>query len=150
MTWFNIIAVITKLIELEAFTVDSCGNALECKFEATGSNRYHSDALQSPFEYAELISGTDKTILLLTLHVDAAREEYAMRMLSLGKPIDIDMASPSIADGSGASTNMGWDRKYSLCYEIGDRPVWFGVEEANSKKRLVNISIHQPHNISSE
>ena len=144
MTWFNIIAVITKLIELEAFTVASCENALECKFVATGSNRYRSDILQAPFEYAELISGNDKNTLLLTLRPNAAREEYAMRMLSLGKPIDIDVESSPKAEKKGSSTNMDWDGKYSLCYEIGDCRVWFGIEEAHSKKRLVNISIHQP------
>jgi len=144
MTWFDIIGTITKLIELDAFTVASCGNALGCKFEASGSNRFHSDALQTPFEYAELISGNDKTTLLLTLSDAAAREEYAMRMLSLGKPIDIDVVSPPVADGKGSNTNMDWEGKYSLCYEIGDRRVWFGIEEANSKKRLVTISIDQP------
>jgi hypothetical protein len=150
MTWYDIIGTISKLIELDEFTVESCVNAIGCKFEPTGSNRYRSNALQAPFEYVELISGTDKTILLLTLRSDAAREEYALRMLSLGKPIDLDMVSPPLADESGASANMEWDRKYSLCYEIGDRPVWFGIEEANSKKRLVNISIHQPDNSISE
>lgn len=150
MTWYDIIGTISKLIELDEFTVESCANAIGCKFELTGSNRYRSNALQAPFEYAELISGTDKTILLLKLRSDAAREEYALRMLSLGKPIDIDVVSPPTADKSGANANMGWDRKYSLCYEIGDRPVWFGIEEANSKKRLVNISIHQSDNFTSD
>lgn len=144
MTWHNFIAAITKLTELDELTVDSCASALKCDFELTGSNRYRSDALQEPFEYAELISGNDDKTLLLTLRVDAARDEYAMRMLSLGKPIDINMVSPPIATKNTPSANMGWDRKYSLCYEIGDRPVWFGIEEANSRKKLVNISVHSP------
>ena len=142
MTWYDILGTIAKLTELEAFTVASCGNALECKFEITGSNRYRSDVLQAPFEYAELISGNDKITLSLTLRSDMAREEYAMRMLSLGKPIDIDVVSPPMADENGLSANMDWDRKYSLCYEIGDRRVWFGIEEADKRKKLVRVSIH--------
>jgi len=145
MTWYDIIGTISKLIELDELTVESCTNALRCKFEPTSSKRYRSNALQTPFEYAELILDKDKTTLLLTLNIDAARGEYAMRMLSLGKPIDIDVISPPIADGSGKTSNITWDRKYSLCYEIGDRPVWFGIEEANSKKKLVTISIDQPN-----
>jgi len=143
MTWYDIIAAITKLTELDEFTIDSCASALECKFELTSPNRYRSNTLQSPFEFAELISGNNKTTILLICRIDAAREEYAMRMLSLGKPIDIDMVSPPIADGKGVSANIVWDRKYSLCYEIGDLRVWFGIEEVNSKKKLVNISIDQ-------
>jgi len=144
MTWYDIIGTISKLIGLDELTVESCATAMRCKFEPTSANRYRSNALQAPFQYAELISGNNKTTLLLTLNIDAAREEYAMRMLSLGKPIDINVVSPPMADRKGLSTNLDWDGKYSLCYEIGDRRVWFGIEEANSKKRLTNISIHQP------
>ena len=143
MTWFNILTTITKLSELDALTVDSCTSVLECKFEPTDSNRYRSDALQEPFEYAELISGNDKTILTLTLQIESARKEYAMRLLSLGKPIDIDIVSPPITDESLPKPELGWERKYSLCYEIGDRPVWFGIEESNSRKKLINVSIHR-------
>ena len=150
MTWFDIIAVITKLIELDVFTVDACGNALMCKFKPTSPNRYRSDSLQAPFEYAELISGNENSTLLLTLRENAAREEYAMRMLSLGKPIDINVFSPSVTDGKGTSANIDWEGKYSLCYEIGDRQVWFGIEEINSRKKLVNISIHQSNKSFSE
>jgi len=143
MTWFNILTAISKLTEVDEFTVETCANALECKFEHTTSSRYRSDALQDPFENAELILGNDKTVLTLTLQEKATREEYAMRMLSLGKPIDIDMVSPSIADETGSGTNLGWERKYRLCYEIGDRQVWFGIEELNSKKKLVSISLER-------
>ena len=143
MTWYDILAIISKLTELDEFTVESCANALGCKFEPTTPNRFHSDALQNPFKYAELISGSNKTILILTLKSESAREEYAMRMLSLGKPIDIDVVSPPIADENYPSANMGWERKHSLCYEIGERPVWFGIEESNSRKKLVSVSIHR-------
>ena len=150
MTWHGILVTITKLIDLDEFTVNSCGSALECKFESTGSNRYRSDALQEPFEYAELISGNDKTILTLTLQAESAREEYAMRMLSLGKPIDIDVVSPPIVDENSSSANLNWERKYSLCYEIGEHPVWFGIEEANLRKKLINISVNRPNKFFSE
>ena len=143
MTWYNVLAAISKLTEADEFTVETCSNALECKFEQTTSNRYHSDALQYPFENAELILGSDKTILILTFQEEATREEYAMRMLSLGRPIDIDMVSPPMADETGSNTNLGWERKYSLCYDIGDRQVWFGIEELNSKKKLVSISLER-------
>jgi len=143
MTWYNILAAISKLTEVDEFTVETCANALECKFEHTTSNRYRSDALQDPFENAELILGNDKTVLTLALQEEATREEFAMRMLSLGKPIDIDMVSPSIADETSSGTNLGWERKYSLCYEIGDRQVWFGIEEIKSKKKLVSISLER-------
>jgi hypothetical protein len=64
-------------------------------------------------------------------------------MLSLGKPIDIDVVSPPIGEETGAGSNLDWDRKYSLCFEIGDRPVWFGIEESNSRKKLVSVSLEQ-------
>jgi hypothetical protein len=141
MTWYDILATISKLTELDELTIESCASALGCKFEPTASNRYHAKLLQDPFEYAELIPGSDKTILTLTFQDESAREEYAMRMLSLGKPIDIDMVSPSLADENGSSANFGWERKYSLCYEIGDRQIWFGIEETDSKKKLINIKV---------
>jgi len=142
MTWYDILATITKLTEIDKFTVETCANALGCKFEPTTPNRYHSDVLQDPFVDAELIIGNDNTILFLTLRAESAREEYALRMLSLGKPIDINLVSPPIEDKTSTGVNLGWDRKYSLCYEIGDRPVWFGIEEANSQKLLATVSIH--------
>lgn len=144
MTWYDIIATITKLTELDELTVESCASALECKFDRnTTSNRFRSNALQDPFDYAELIPGSDKTILTLTLQTASAREEYALRMLSLGKPIDIDSVSPPVADGNLPITKLDWDRKYSLCYEIGEQQVWFGIEVANSRKQLVSLSIHR-------
>jgi hypothetical protein len=143
MTWYNILATITKLTELNKITVDSCASALECKFERGTSNRYRSGGLLKPFAYAELITGRDKTTLLLTLRVDSAREEYAICMLSLGKPVDIDMVSPLMADENNPSANLGWERKYSFCYEIGDCPVWFEIEEASSRTKLVSVSIHR-------
>ena len=143
MTWYNILATISKLTEVDEFNVETCANALECKFEHTTSNRYRSDALQDPFENAELILGNDKTVLTLTLQEEATREEYAMRILSLGKPIDIDMVSQPMADETGSGTILGWERKFSLCYEIGDCQVWFGIEELNSKKKLVSISLER-------
>jgi len=140
MTWYGIIATIRKLTELDEFTVTSCANALECKFErSTVSNRFHSDALHEPFEYAELIFGSGRVKISLKLKIESAREEYALRMLSLGKPIDIDMVSPPMADENGSSIKLDWERKYSLCYEIGDHPVWFGIEEINSRKKLVSV-----------
>ena len=143
MIWHDILATITKLVALDELTVDACASALDCKFERTTSNRYRSDALREPFEYAELILGSDKTMLVLTLQANTAREEYAMRMKGLGKPIDMSIVSPPIADEHSSSTNLGWERKFSLCYEIGERPVWFGIEEENSRKKLVSVSIDQ-------
>jgi hypothetical protein len=143
MSWYEILAIISKLTELDKFTVESCASALGCQFEPTTPNRYRADALQNPFNFAELISGSDKTILILTLKSESAREEFAMRMHSLGKPIDIDVVSPPIADGNHPGTHSVWERKYSLCYEIGDCPVWFGIEEVNSQKNLVNVTIYR-------
>jgi hypothetical protein len=140
MTWHAVLTTITKLTEFDELTVNSCANALECKFERL-SNRYRAESLQDPFEYAELIPGSDKTILTLILQDKSAREEYAMRMLSLGKPIDIDMVSPPMASEIGPRANLGWERKYSLCYEIGERKVWFGIEEIRSQKILVSLTI---------
>ena len=142
MTWYDILTTITNLTELAEFTVVSCSNALKCNFKHTTSNRYRSDTLHDPFEYAELIVGNNQTTLALTLQAESAREEYAMRMLSLGKPIDIDMVSPTMIDGNGSSSNLGWERKYSLCFEIGDCPIWFGIEETHGRKNLVNVTIH--------
>lgn len=141
MTWFNILAIISKIVELDELTVNSCTNALECKFEHITSNHYRSDTLRSPFEYAELILGSYKTILMLTLQANATRQEYAMRMKGLGKPIDISIVSPPIADEHSSSKNLEWERKFSLCYEIGERPVWFGIEETGGQKKLVTVSI---------
>lgn len=141
MTWFDIIATITKLTELDELTVNSCASALKCEFEPITSNRYRSTTLREPFDHADLISGNDNMSLLLTFRVDSAREEYALRMLGLGKPIDIDNVSPPIAEVNTPQTNLDWDRKYSLCYEIGDCRVWFGIEVAGSQKKLVSIMI---------
>jgi hypothetical protein len=149
MTWFDIIGIISKMTELDELTIESCANALGCKFEATTSNRYRSDALQYPFEYAELIFGNDKLTLMLTLQTQAPREEYALRMLSLGKPIDLDVDSPPVADKDSPNSNLDWEGKYSLCFEIGDCPVWFGIEEIASKKILVSLSIHCPNDSTS-
>ena len=143
MTWFDIMGTIAKLIKLEEFTVETCARVLECKFKSTGSNRYRSGELQDPFEYAELIPGSSKAILTLTLQETAAREEYAMRIIGLGKPIDIDIVSPPIAGESAPKSSRGWDRNYSLCYEIGDHLVWFEIEEINSKKKLVSASLER-------
>lgn len=145
MTWYDIVATITKLTDLDEFTVATCAKALECNFEPTTSNRYRSSTLQAPFEYAELILSSDKTIFTLTLQDNSAREEYVLRVSGLGKPIDLDVVSPPIANESTPKTNLDWDRKYSLCYEFGDCRVWFGIEVANSRKNLVNVSIyHHP------
>ncbi len=65
-----------------------------------------------------------------------------MRMIGLGKPIDIEIVSPPIADENVSKLELGWDRKYSLCYDIGEQPVWFGIEETRTRKKLVEISIH--------
>jgi len=143
MTWHSLLVTISKLAELDEFTVETCTSALECNFERTLSNRYCSNALQEPFEYAELILGNDKTILTLTLQANSAREEYAMRMIGLGKPIDIDVVSPPLANESAPKSELGWDRKYSLCYEIGEQPVWFGIEETGASKKLVALSFHR-------
>jgi len=143
MTWYDILATIAKLTELDELTVDSCGSALECEFKSTDPNCYRSKALQDPFEYAEFVSGSEKSILTLNLRAESAREEYAMRMLSLGKPIDIGNVSPPIADENIPKAKLDWERKYSLCYEIGDCLVWFGIEVANSRKILVSVSIHR-------
>ena len=145
MTWYTIIATITKLTELDEFTVSTCAKVLECTFELTASNRYRSSALQAPFDYAELILGSDKTIFALTLKDNSAREEYVLRVSGLGKPIDVDVVSSPIADKNASKTNLDWDRKYSLCYEFGDRRVWFGIEVAGSQKKLVTVSIHKQH-----
>ena len=59
MTWHDILAIITKLTELDDLSVDTCANALSCEFEHTTSNRYRSNKLEEPFEYAELIPGKD-------------------------------------------------------------------------------------------
>lgn len=145
MTWYGIIAIITKLTELDEFTIDSCAKALECKFESSSSNRFRSDSLQEPFEYAELIPDTENMILILTFRVASAREEYAKRVSSLGRPIDVEIVSPPLADENAQKAELGWDRKISLCYEFGDCRVWFGIEETRSHKRLIALSIHQPH-----
>lgn len=143
MTWYDILVAISKLTELDEFVVETCARALDCKFEPSGLNRYRSNTLQEPFENAELILGSYKTVLTLTLQEEAPRDEYAIRMLSLGKPIDIDMVSPPMADGNGSKSNLSWEMKYSLCYEIGDRQVWFGIEELNSTKKLISISLER-------
>lgn len=143
MTWHTILATITKLTKLDEFTIDSYSSALECNFEPTGSNRFRSSALQEPFEYAELIPGSDTTILSLTLRATAAREEYAMRMVGLGKPIDVEIVSPSIADKNVSTAELNWDRKYNLCYELGEQRVWFGIEKTQGKKKLVTVSFHR-------
>ena len=144
MTWFEIIATITKLTELDEFTVEACADALGCSFEQTSSNRcFQSDMLHAPFERAEFISGTDKTILTLDFRPDSAREEFAMRRISLGRPIDIEITSPPVMDEINRKINLEWDRKYSLCHEFGNSKVWFGIEEKNSRKNLVNVSIHR-------
>lgn len=143
MTWYDIIATITKLTELDELTVESCASALECKFESAGTNRYRSEALPDPFRYAEFISGSEKSVITLILQAESAIEEYVLRMLSLGKPIDISNASPSTTDETISKNNLDWERKYSLCYEIGDCQVWFGIEVANSRKQLVSVSIHR-------
>ena len=141
VTWYGIITTITKLTELDDFAIDSCANALECKFERSASDRYRSDALQDPFEYAEFISGSDKTILTLTFQVASAREEYAKRVFAMGRPIDVEIVSPPLADDNAKKAELGWDRKLSLCYEFGDCQVWFGVEEIKSQKKLVSITV---------
>jgi len=145
MTWHAILATITKLIELDEFTVNSCESALDCNFERIAApNRYRSDALQDPFEYADLIHDSQKTTLILTLQTTAAREEYAMRMVGLGKPIDVEIISPPIMDENPSKTKLDWDRKYSLCYELGEQRVWFGIEEKQGKKKLITVSFHHP------
>ena len=145
MTWHNILATITKLIELDELSVGTCASALECKFKHTASNRYRSDTLPDPFEYAELIPGSEKTILTLALQDESARAEYAMRMLGLGKPVDIAIISPPLASENTPKSELDWDGKYSLCYEIGEQQVWFGIEEKESRKRLVSVSIQRQH-----
>ena len=143
MTWHTILATITKLTELDEFTVKSCESAMKCNFERTGSIHYRSNSLQGPFGHAELIPGSDTTILSLTLRATAAREEYAMRMVGLGKPIDVEIVSPPTMNENPSETSMDWDRKYSLCYELGEQRVWFGIEEKQGKKKLVTVSLHR-------
>lgn len=145
MTWYGIIAIITKLAELDEFTVESCARILECKFDRSTSGRFRSDSLQEPFEYAELIPGNENTILTLSFRVASARQEYAKRVSSMGRPIDIEIVSPPLADENAQKAKLGWDRKISLCYEFGDCRVWFGIEETKSQKRLIALSIHPPH-----
>ena len=141
VTWYGIITTITKLTELDDFTIDSCANTLNCKFERSDSNRYRSDALQGPFEDAEFIPGSDKMILTLTLMSTSPREEYAKRGSAMGRPIDVDIVSPPVADDNTQQADLNWDRKLSLCYEFGDCRVWFGIEETVSQKRLVSITL---------
>jgi hypothetical protein len=145
MTWHDVLATISKLTELPVLSVDTCASALACKFEHTIENRYRSNKLKEPFEYAELISGKDNNLLTLKFRAESPREEYAMRMLSLGKPIDIELVSPPSADENTPKNEIGWERKYSLCYEIGERQVWFGIEQTGSHKQLISVSVEGLH-----
>lgn len=141
MTWFDILTIITKLTRLDELTIDTSSKALESNFDRFGANRFRSEALPAPFKYAEFLPGSDRTILILYLRDDSPREEYVLRMLGLGKPIDIELVSPPVADGDELRGNVGWDRKYRLCYEVGDRHIWFGIEESSSRKKLVSVSV---------
>lgn len=143
MTWYDIISTLTKLTELDGFTVEDCENILECKFEKTDSNRLRANNLVAPFDYAGLIPDNEGMTLTLFFKPDAAREEYVLRMAALGKPIDIEIVSPPMDNGNAPKTNLGWDRKFSLCYEYGEQKVWFGIEEAKSQKKLVSITLKQ-------
>ena len=143
MTWYDIIVTIRGLTELNELTVDSCSRVLQCNFKQNSTNRYRTNTLQEPFEYAELISGSDKAKLALKFRIESAREEYAMRLSGLGKPVDIDIISPPIADETAPDATTDWDRRYSLCYELGDCQVWFGIEESGSQKQLVSVTIER-------
>ena len=143
MTWYDIIVTIRRLTELNEFTVDACSSVLQCNFKQNTTNRYRSNILQEPFEYAELISGDDKAALSLKFRIESTREEYAMRLSGLGKPVDIDIISPPIADETASDAITDWDRRYSLCYEFGDCRVWFGIEESGSQKQLVSVTIER-------
>ena len=143
MTWYGIISTITKLSELDEFTVESCERILECKFERSETGRLQAVSLQTPFEFAEFIPGRDKMILTLSFQDTSPREEYAKRVSAMGRPIDVEIASPPLADGNTPKSKVGWDRKLGFCHEFGDCRVWFGIEEVGSQKKLVTISIHR-------
>ncbi len=140
--WSEIFPVFEKLTLLPGISLHACAEILQCEFKLIISNRFESDDLAIPFESVDIRKKSAKAgIIVLYFQPGPHLEFYAADVKALGEPVAIDIVSPPIADPQHP-VKLSWDSKYSWCFEINRRQVWFGFEEVRGAEKLVSVAIH--------
>ncbi len=140
--WPQVLPVIENLARLPGISLHRCAEILQCELKLIVSNRFESRAVIAPFESVDIRKRSGKTgIIVLDVQPGPQQEFYAQAVKAMGQPVDIDIVSPPIANPQ-QPVSLPWDAKYSWCFELAGRPVWFEFEELRRAEKLVSVSIH--------
>ena len=94
------------------------------------------------FTDLEVRVGRRTGIIVLTLDPSLDLESAAAGMKCLGPPVDMNVVSPPMRSPGGSAANPGWERRRSVCYMVGGRRVWFGLETMAGVDKLVTVAVH--------
>lgn len=123
---------------LSSFSVEKISKFVGCEFVEKPDGRKVTEHPPAYFDNVEIKTGKSKEIVIISLHEN---ENFCPRLKEFGEPINIDIVSPPLLFGE-ETIEIGWERKYSVCYSMKTCLVWFGIEEIKSKEYLVSLAIH--------
>lgn len=138
MSWKKIIKTVSEIAELSSFSVREISKIAGCEFVETSDGRNVTEHPPVFVRNIEIKLGKSKEIVILSL---AENEDFNLKVKEFGEPLNIDIVSPPLSFGE-ETIEIGWERKYSVCYPMKNCLVWFSIEQRKSKEYLVSISIH--------
>jgi hypothetical protein len=140
--WTEVWPTIEKLAQLPGISLHACAEILQCELKLIITNRFESHDLATPFKSVDIRKKSAKAgIIVLYFQPGPHLEFYAQAIKGMGDPLDINIVSPPIADPL-RPVNLAWDSKYSWCFEICQRKIWFGFEGAHGAEKLVSVALH--------
>ena len=125
------------LASIQTLTVTNCELAFNCELHRDDNDlrRHWGTSPEIGIEKIDVRIGETGGIVLamfdLELQADLVKELHA-----LGQPEDLDIVSPPVATGQ----TVQWQRKWSVGYTLFGVKIYFGLEEANGRERLINAS----------